>query len=138
MKLIKPILRFLLGLIIRYLPEKDRRTFCLASLFYYLSDKEFYKGSGVNVDTLNVALNLSDDHALLELPKATSNLVWGETQVPEHLSNDLICSTGQCPSYEEAKRLAEQFVSASPRWLRYQHDAMIRDIVKQIYLAQPA
>lgn len=138
MRLLNPIMRFLLGLIIRYLPDKDKRTFCLASLFYYLTEKEFYKGSSISRDNFNELLKVSEDKDMLELPRVTSNLVWGDTQIPEHLSNEMLCSAGQCPSYEDAKKLAEQFIEATPRWLRYKHEDMVSDLMKQIYLVRPA
>lgn len=138
MKRFNPVLRFFLGLVIRALGEKDRRTFCLASLFYYLSDKDFYKGSSVNLESLTSALNLSPDRAMLELPRATSALVWGDVLIPAALANVKGCALEHCPTLDEATRLAEEMVSLSPSWLRYKHTTMVQDIVKQIYLTQPA
>ncbi len=127
-ELVKHIGIHLLGLL---LPNKIKRITYLTSLHARLVRDGVFQQELLS--KVNQALHLAKDDKALEFPAHMHHRLWEDERIrPLFAHADF--SQQVCLPFDEAKRISEELVDMTPRWLRYaQYQDMVVDTLKLFY-----
>lgn len=127
-ELVKHIGILLLGLL---LPNKIKRITYLTSLHARLVRDGIFQQELLS--KVNQALQLSRDDRALEFPATMHHRLWEDERIrPLFVHADF--SQQVCLPFDEAKRISEELVDMTPKWLRYaQYQEMVVDTLKLLY-----
>ena len=128
------VLRLMLRLF-KLLPNSSRRTMFLTSMYFYLSNQGIFKEMSLKRFSSTTGIKMSD--ASMELPLASKDMIWANTQIVDILRRELGCtqvnSDKECHDWATVKDVCEKIVDQTPPWLRYAKKQMVMDTMKLFY-----
>ena len=104
-----------------------KRIIFVTSLYFKVVRIERLKTDAIA--KLNTIMQLATSEDALRLPAALRGMVWRFSELPEALNEEILDTE---VSMEEALELSEKVVAASPVWVRYGRDDMVKDVLDLI------
>ena len=135
-KISTSILTFVLTFLTRFLSAQFKRSFLLTTVYTRCYEEHVFATH--DLARLNLRLNVACNLAAMESMSQLGSRIWKDVPLKDLLENNISCNlNGECVSQAETMLVCRRIAEATPSWLKYDKNEMVKDLALLFYM-QPA